>query len=370
MALAGATAAPASRLRSWRRWIAPLVSPPTFDFWAQRLNRTLSWSRTLARIVEIRAESRDAVTLVLKPNGNFRGLQPGQHLDVSAEIDGMRVTRSYSPTAIARHGRLLSLTVKHIPGGRMSSLLCQRARVGDVLELGAAYGDFCLPDLVPEKLLLLAAGSGITPLMSQLRDLMARGMPSDVVLLYWARQQDELCFVRELRTLAAREPRLRVRFLLTREAPQKPDEAAGRIDRALLARKVPDLTQRAVYACGPGGFVARARELIALQARHFHAEAFTPPALQADASAAPIQVELRRSGRRLQVPAGVPLLGALEAQGLRPAYGCRIGICKTCVCEKRAGISQHLDSGHLHAEPEQALRLCVSVARSDLVLEL
>lgn len=357
------------RPRGWRRWVAPLVSPPVFDFWARNLSATLSWDRTLARVVEHRSESRDAVTLVLRPNRHFGGYTPGQHLNVTAEIDGVRVTRSYSPTSALREDGLLSLTVKHIPGGRMSSLLSQRIRVGDVLELSPAFGDLSLPAVLPEKLLLLAAGSGITPLMSLVRQLTGQGMPADVTLLYWARQREEICFTSELRAIAARMPGFRVRFLLTREAPTKPDEARGRIDAGILLRKAPDLSQRAVLACGPSGFVAEARRLAAPGARSFHAEAFTPPApLHTDGH--PVRVELRRRGRTLDLPTGTSLLAAMEAAGLQPVYGCRMGICQTCACGKLAGVSQNLHTGDVQTEPEQALRLCVSAARSDLVLDI
>jgi len=353
----------------WRRWLAPLVSPPVFDFWLRKLNPALSWDRPLARVVARRQESRDAVTLELKPNRHFLGYVPGQHINISAEVEGVRVTRSYSPTGILEGG-VFSITVKHIPGGLISSLLCERIKVGDVLELGpgAAFGEMSLAPDLPEKILLLAAGSGITPLMSLVRQLSAQGMPADTTLLYWTRHRDERCFTAELRAIAARQPRFRVRFLLTRDTPLKPDEATGRIDATLLLRKVPDLAKRAVFACGPFGFVGEARHLSAT-ASSFNAEAFTS-SIPEMGDGGRVRVELRRSGQTLELASGMPLLAALEAQGLQPMYGCRMGICQTCVCGKLAGLSQNLGTGELQAEPEQALRLCVSAARSDLVLDL
>ena len=361
---------PTPRASGWRRWLAPVVSPPVVDFWLRKLNPVLSWDRPLARVVARSQESRDAVTLVLKPNRHFRGYVPGQHVNLTAELDGVRVTRSYSPTDVRQADGAFSITVKHIPGGRVSGLLCERTQVGDVLELGPgdAFGEMHLPREVPEKMLLLAAGSGITPLMSLVRQLSALGMPADTTLLYWTRQRDERCFTAELRAIAARHPHFRVRFLLTRDAPQKPDEAVGRIDSALLLRKAPDLAKRTVFACGPAGFVRAAREL-ATDAPRFCGEAFTPAAMvQGDGGT--VRVELRRSRKTLELASGMPLLAALEAEGLQPLYGCRRGICQTCACGKLAGVSRNLDTGELQAEPEQALRLCVSSARSDLVLDI
>ena len=83
-----------------------------------------------------------------------------------------------------------------------------------------------------------------------------------------------------------------------------------------------------------------------------------------------MQVELARSGRILTLPRGVPLLAALEAEGVKPKSGCRMGLCNTCACGKRAGTTRHLLDGLEDAEPATALRLCVAVPRTDLVLDL
>ena len=156
--------------------------------------------------------------------------------------------------------------------------------------------------------------------------------------------------------------------MLTRHAPAAADEAAGRIDAASLATLVPDATRRHVLACGPGGFVDTARALLG-GAASFQAEAFSAPAAPAGEGGF-VQVELARSGRILTLPRGVPLLAALEAEGVKPKSGCRMGLCNTCACGKRAGTTRHLLDGLEDAEPATALRLCVAVPRTDLVLDL
>ena len=83
-----------------------------------------------------------------------------------------------------------------------------------------------------------------------------------------------------------------------------------------------------------------------------------------------MQVTLARSGRTVAVPRGAPLLAALEDAGLRPPSACRLGLCNTCACGKASGTTRHLLDGFDDAEPATALRLCVSAARTDLVLEL
>jgi ferredoxin len=83
-----------------------------------------------------------------------------------------------------------------------------------------------------------------------------------------------------------------------------------------------------------------------------------------------MQVELRRSGRTLTLPRGTSLLQALEAEGLRPASGCRMGICNTCVCGKVSGVTRHTLTGEHAAEPATQVKLCVNSASTDLILEL
>lgn len=354
--------------------VRPLATPEVFDFWASRLNPTWSWNRPLARIVERRDESCDAVTLLLQPNRHWGGIRPGQHLNVSAEIDGVRVTRSYSLSDTRRVDGRVAITVKAIAGGKLSQHLCRVAKPGDVLDLGPAFGDMILPDRVDGSWLFLAAGSGITPLMAMTRELAARGMPTPLTLLYWARTRDELCFVDELRELARRHEGFRVHFLLTRDTARTEDEREGRIGDALLSGLVSDLAARRIHACGPGGFVESARALVAPHASMFKAEAFTPPQSAIEDNtiedSGTVQVTLAASRRTLTLPRGSSLLKALEAEGLKPASGCRMGICNTCACGKRSGTTRHLHTGDVEHEPVSALRLCVNAATSDLVLEL
>ncbi len=354
-----------------QRLVSPLVNPAVFDFWAGKIHPLWSWNRVLARIVERRPEAADAVTLVLQPNRRFGGFQPGQHLNLSAEVNGRRVTRSYSLTGLPRPDGRISLTVKQVPGGVLSSHLCRHARVGDVVELGPAFGELAVPAARrPQPQLFLAAGSGITPLMGLTRALAAEGFPGELTLLYWVRTRAECCFVRELRALASSSSgRFRVRFMLTREEASRPDEGEGRLSANGLSTLVPHLAQVHVSACGPAGFVSTAQALAGSAARSFQAESFTPPSFGSDA-AGTVQVHLARSGRMLDVPSGVSLLAALEAQGLQPDYGCRMGICNTCACGKSAGITQDMATGDTSAEPVSALRLCISRATTDVTLDL
>lgn len=363
---------------SWlQRVIAPLVEPEVFDFWVQHLNPAWSWSRPLATIVERRVEARDTVTLVLKPNRHVGGFLPGQHVNVSAEVNGRRVTRSYSLTNVPSRSRRMSITVKRVEGGALSTHLAQRARVGDVVGIGPAFGEMTLPAQPQGRWLFLAAGSGITPLMGLTRALAAQHMPVELTLLYWVKTHAELCFLQELRALSTRFPQFRLQVIVTHEAPSVPGEAQGLISAEQLAQLVPSLGEQQVFACGPGGFIETARELCAGRSQAFVAEGFTPAApvaLPAFANtgveARTVRVTLERTGRELQLSTGLSLLEALEAEGLNPPSGCRMGVCHTCVCPRVEGTTQDMQSGETQSENDMAVRLCVSRACTDLTLDL
>ena len=159
--------------------------------------------------------------------------------------------------------------------------------------------------------------------------------------------------------------------MLTGDAATGDDEGSGRIDAAQLALHVPDLARRRVFACGPNDFVEAARVLAAAHAVAFDSESFSPPRIVDDTdTSGDVQITLAASQRVLIVARGSSLLEGLEAAGIVPASGCRMGICNTCACGKRAGTTRHLHTSALEHEPVTALRLCVNRAATDLILDL
>lgn len=350
------------------------MDPATFDFWVQKIHPLWSWDRTLARVLQVCREADDATSLVLQPNRHFSGFAAGQHLNVSAQVAGRRTTRSYSFTRPPAADGCLHITVKQVEGGRLSRHLCTQARVGDVLEISQAFGAMTLPTPATTSanagLCFLAAGSGITPLMALTRAWAEAGASTPLTLLYWARTRAQLCFVDALEKLAQQHPHFTLHTITTHERDGKACPEHGTITAELLQQLVPDLATRQVLACGPGGFVQAARGLSA-QALSFMGEGFTAPKLAADASGpATVEVNLRKSLRTVTVATNVSLLEALEAAGLNPQHGCRMGVCHTCSCTRSSGTTQNLQNGALESEEGLDLRLCVSRARTPLTLDL
>ena len=149
------------------------------------------------RVVEVRPETAASATLVIKPGRDWAGHVPGQYVRVGVDVDGVRLWRTYSLTHGPRPDGCISITVKAIDGGVVSGHLVRRTRPGTMLRLAQAAGDFVLPDPLPGKLLLVTAGSGITPVIGMLRNLFSRAeVPaSDIVLIHSALSQAEVIFV-------------------------------------------------------------------------------------------------------------------------------------------------------------------------------
>jgi len=327
-------------------------------FWLAELDATWSLGERRARVERVIDEAPDVKTFVLAPGGAWRGHRAGQHVTVEVEVDGARVRRCYSLSSAPSDPRP-AITVKRVEGGRVSDWMHRRLRPGGVVGLGAPAGDFTLPEVTPPKVLLLSGGSGATPVMSMLRALAGGGALGDVVYAHCARSRADVIFATELAALAALHPRLRVALHLG--AP---------LDEPGLLALAPDLAERETFLCGPSGMMAVAERVWeAHGASHrLRRERFSVP--RPTAGGAKVRLQLAASGRAVDADPGATLLEALERGGERPAYGCRMGICNTCRCRKRSGTVVDAVTGAVSSEPDEDIRLCVSVARGDLELAL
>ena len=336
-------------------------------FWLGEFDATWSLGAIRARVVAVIAEAPDVKTFVLRPNRAWRGHLAGQYTTVEVEIDGSRFRRCYSISSAPGDARL-AITVKHLPGGRVSGWLHDHVQPGHVIGLAAAAGDFVLPRPTPAKLLMLSGGSGITPIMSMLRDLAAQRAMPDVVLVHHARSAEDVIFSAQLHDLESRHSALRVFRCLSDGA-----SGPGRFNEEQLSRLVPDLAERETFLCGPPSLMQRVERLWAhAGASHrLHSERFAPAVARPPVANREqvVTVTLSRSGRSFAASSGT-LLEQLERAGERPSFGCRMGICWTCRCRKLAGSVENLLTGAVSSDPEEDIQPCISVARSDVNLGL
>ena len=347
-----------------------LTAPHGVDRYLELVRPRLSLRDLRAEVVHARRQTTDSVTLRLRPNGQWRGFEAGQFVAVTVEVDGVRRTRCYSPasSAHATDGHI-ELTVRAHPHGLVSRHLREVTRPGLVVGLAPAEGDFVLPGTRPSRLLLVSGGSGITPVLSMLRTLSDEGHPDPVTFLHYARSPRSVTYRTELAAIMRRNPNFNVVHVYTRGRAAGP--AQGHFSAAQLATLAPDCVGAPAYVCGPPSLVDSVRELWTLEgaAADFHSESFLPVRIEAPPEGVSGTVRFRSSAVQTD-NSGATLLEQAEAAGLRPAYGCRMGICHTCTCRKLSGHVRNVHTGELSSAEEQDIQICSSVPAGDVELDL
>jgi stearoyl-CoA 9-desaturase NADPH oxidoreductase len=287
---------------------------------------------------------------------------------VSVEVDGVRLTRPYSPAGSERApDGALELTVSTHPEGRVSRHLRDRARPGMIVGLTQAQGDFALPDPRPERMLLISGGSGITPVMAMLRTLCEEGFAGQIGFLNYSRSRDLALYDRELRELARHHEGLTVARGFTRA---RGSQLTGRFDREHLSAVTSGQAVAGTFVCGPPALIDSVRAVWAKDGLPEPAvETFTPPAMRFDTNGAAGLVSFAASARKV-ANSGLPLLEQAEDAGLAPEHGCRMGICNTCSCRKTAGAVRNVLTGEISTATDEQIRICVSVPVGDVALDL
>jgi len=356
------TATATRRLLS-SRVVDLLLGPHGVDRYLELIRPDLTVSDARAEVVGVRRQTARSATVTLRANHAWRGFASGQFVRVGVEIDGVRRTRTYSPAG-SEHGdrRSLELTITEHPGGLVSPYIREALRPGTILHLADAAGTFTLPRQRPENLLLISGGSGITPVISMLRTLCDEGHDGQVRFVHYSRTAADALYRAEAEALVARHESLTVRYVATREG-------GSHIGSADLD----GLDGATAYLCGPPSLTEGVEALWAARGwpdELLNAETFTPPVLSLGAGGkAEGTLEFLRSGASAPI-AGGTLLEQAEAAGLEPEFGCRMGICHTCTCRKRAGAVRNLLTGEISDEEHEDIQLCISVPAGTVALDI
>lgn len=357
------TAAKNPVFRALRAVAGRITTPLLPDDYLQLANPLWSARELRGRIVEVRRETTDSATLVIKPGWGFHfDYQPGQYIGIGLLVEGRWRWRSYSLTSTpVTRQRTITVTVKAMPEGFLSTHLVGGVAPGTIVRLAAPQGNFVMPDPAPAAVLFLTGGSGITPVMSMLRTLARRDQITDIVHIHSAPTESDVLFAAELAELARDKPGYRWRLRTTR--------TQGRLDLHRLSDEVPDWRERQTWACGPQGMLDAAERVWADAgvAERLHLERF------AVSRAAPHGqggvVTFARSGRTVTADAATSLMDAGENAGVRMPFGCRMGICQSCVVGLVDGHVRDLRTGVEH-EPGTRIQTCISAASGDCVLDV
>lgn len=341
---------------------ARMTTPLLPDDYLHLLNPLWTAREIRGKVVRVEPETEDAATLVIKPGWGWSfDYLPGQYAGIGVQVGGRWVWRSYSLTSEPREADgQISITVKAMPEGLLSGHLVTGLEPGTIVRLALPQGQFVLPDPPPAKILFWTGGSGVTPVMAMLRTLHRRGSMPDVVHVHSAPSRDRFIFGDELRDLAAGYPQL--------ELVENFDDEGGRFDIALIDEACPDWRDRHVWVCGPPAMLEAAErhwEQAGLKNR-LHVERFS---VARTTSAEGGVVVFARSGKTIEADGATTILEAGEKAGVQMPFGCRMGICHTCVAPLSKGTVKDLRNGNEYGE-NQGVQTCITAAAGDCTIDL
>lgn len=309
------------------------------------------------RIHRMEWAARDVLEIELRlpEGGEVPAYEPGAHIDLTLPNG---ITRSYSikGNPDLRDRIVVGVGLDAASRGG-SSFIHRTLRVGDILPVAGPRNHFPLVEDAP-KVVLIAGGIGVTPMVCMARRLAALGR--DFAFHYAVRSADRAAFLDELRTLGE-GPALHV-----------DETAGGPMDIAAAIAGQPEGTH--FYCCGPTGMLAAFEAATAhLPEDHVHVEYFTPKVIEIEGEDRPITVVLNRSGKTIEVAPDQSIANAIQQAGVSVDTSCEDGICGTCETRVLDGMPDHRDSVLTKSEQEagKTMMICVSRCKGGrLVLDI
>ncbi|CAN5918470.1 hypothetical protein BH11MYX2_BH11MYX2_23410 [soil metagenome] len=305
----------------------------------------------------------------------------GQYLNITLPISGKNVKRSYTISSSPRP-EYVEISVKRAPAGYGSHYLHDKVVVGDRIKISAPGGKFHFPGVTgahaDKRVVLLAGGVGITPMMSVIRSLTANKWKCDIYLVFGVRTRDDVIFAAEIKAIAAANPNLHVTLHYSSEH--------GHITAQTFRTAIPDFTHGPVMMCGPGPMMAAMRTVLVgmgIPNAEIHEEAFISPTAPAEGDvgggdASEIDAEatrayqFKRAKKAVELPGGLSVLEAAEEAGVEIPFDCRSGICGQCKCTLVSGrvVMESTDALTLKDRANNVVLACQAIPVSDVVIDV
>jgi ferredoxin-NADP reductase/DMSO/TMAO reductase YedYZ heme-binding membrane subunit len=314
--------------------------------------KTGQWSGSL-RVAKVFQETPEVRTFrLVMPSGSKLPFDylPGQYLIVKPEIDGQKLRRSYTIASSPTRNGYCELTIKREERGLVSRYMHDTLREGSVLDITAPAGRFTFTGAEAERIVMIAGGVGITPLMAKIRYLTDLAWSGTIHLIFSCRAERDIIFREELENLEKRFANFKVTVTLTKETSPTWEGERGRITSALLTRLVPDVARSQVHLCGPTEMTEPVNTMLrelGVPAEQIKFESFASPSrTKTTETAAPAEqrngvvdhevanavgsLRFARSEKLITNLGGKTVLEIAEEQGISLPYDCRAGICGQC----------------------------------------
>ncbi|KAA1008158.1 2Fe-2S iron-sulfur cluster binding domain-containing protein [Paraburkholderia panacisoli] len=407
-----------------------LSTEPVLPRAASRVTQPSFWETLPARwnsdaddtlvCCHVRNETHDVRSFFFRaPSERAFVFEPGQFITLELEIDGEAINRCYTISSPPTRPHTISITVKRVPGGKVSNWLHDHLHAGMQVRVLGPSGEFTCARHPARKFLFLSAGSGITPLMSMSRAHHELGEDSDIVFVHSARTPDDIIFARELDLIASNQAHFRTAFVCERVGARTNwPGVTGFLSLPLLKLIAPDFLEREVFTCGPAPYMQAVRKLLdegGFDRGHYHEESFSFETVSEVAAqlttmhvadglqhanapvtagsfaeahaqaaefepppeAAPVETETRfkvsfvKSHREIECASGQHVLDAAKKSGVRLPASCTQGMCGTCKVKLVSGeVAMKHAGGIRQREIDQGMvLLCCSKPLSDLVVD-
>ena len=340
---------------------APPAPPPGTSETTSASPMTANWRGHL-RVGSIVTETPSVKTFRLLPSSNEPFLPftfvPGQFLNVAFWIGGARMNRSYSISSSPTQREYVEITVRREPRGAVSRHIVDLLRVGNRIEVGGPVGKFTFTGTEADSVVLLAAGVGITPMMSITRYLTDRSWAGEIFFIYTCRTPTDFIFANRIGELQRLNPTLRVAVTISKAEGTDWKGSRGRITKEWLAQTVPDLASRRIHLCGPPSMMDSIKLMLTelgVPPNHLKTEAFgttkptpAPPGTTAKPTApatgplvtfsknnksAKIHVDLQTGDS----PPKQSILELSEELAIGIEFSCRVGTCGVCKVKMTSG---------------------------------
>jgi len=309
------------------------------------------------QVHHIQQETPDVWTLSLLCHDHYP-YRAGQYALVSIR-HAADTLRAYTLSSTPGVSEYITLTVRRIDDGKGSEWLTREVKRGDYLWLSDAQGEFTCDDKPGDKMLLLAAGCGVTPVMSMRRWLAKYRPDTDVQVIFSVRSPEDVIFADEWRQYPV---------TLVAEHNAAHGFVAGRLSPSLL-ESVPDLAQRTVMTCGPAPYMDWVEENVKrLGVMRFYKEQFFTPV--AEAATSGLKISTLQPAKAFYAPVGTTLLEALESNRVAVNAACRAGVCGCCKTRVVSGEYRVTSTMTLTEEEQKQgyVLACSCHPQSDLVL--
>ncbi|WP_109483920.1 hybrid-cluster NAD(P)-dependent oxidoreductase [Paraburkholderia sp. C35] len=367
------------------------------EFWSALPARWTSDVEETLVCCQVRQETHDVKSFFFRsPEGRAFVFEPGQFITLELEIDGETINRCYTISSSPTRPHTISITVKRVPGGKVSNWLHDNLQAGAKVRVLGPAGEFTCARHPARKYLFLSAGSGITPLMSMSRAHHELSEDRDIVFVHSARTPDDIIFSRELDLIASNQVNFRTSFVCERVGARTNwPGVTGFLTLPLLKLIAPDFMEREIFTCGPAPYMQAVRALLdeaGFDRKQYHEESFSfetlienepevaAEVLEAEAKAhehgaangvQTFSVSFARSNRAIECGSTQHVLDAARQAGVRLPASCTQGMCGTCKVKLVSGqVDMKHNGGIRQREIDQGMvLLCCSKPLSDLVVD-